>query len=49
MWESAESAFQAYGSPLSVFALFKYLGRFLKALYHDWPAVLGNLRKAQKS
>ena len=48
MWESAERAFQTYGSPLMTFAPFKYMGRVLTAADENWAALVGNFRKAQK-
>ena len=38
--------FQAYGRPLETMWEFKYLGRMLKALDDDWPAVAVNMSKA---
>ena len=49
MRESTERAFQAYGEPLVVVALFKYLGRFMTVGDDKWTVVLGNLRKYWKS
>ena len=47
--ESTEMAFEAYGKQLQTVPSFKYLGRILTAGDDDWPAVSGNLGKAQKS
>ena len=47
--ESTERAFEAYGDPLENMTEFKYLGRFMTAVDDDWPALVGNLRKARKS
>ena len=49
MQESEENAFQAYGRPLVMFTLFKYLGRVLMAVDENWLAAVGNLRKKWKS
>ena len=49
MREITERAFQAYGRPLVMVTLFKYLGRVLTAVDDNWPAVVGNLQKAQMS
>ena len=49
MWESVDRVFQAYIRPLETVTFFKYLGQVLTAAYYDWPAVVGNLWKAQKS
>ena len=49
MWKSVESAFQAYGIPLETVTSFKYLGRVLIAADDNWPAVVGNLKKPQKT
>ena len=38
-------AFQAYGRPLYMVTVFKYLGRVLNALYDDCPEVVKNLYK----
>ena len=42
-------AFEVYGEQLKTVPSFKYLGRILTAGDDDWPAVTGNLGKAQKS
>ena len=47
--ESTKMAFEVYGRQLNTVPSFKYLGRILTAGYNDWPAVAGNLGKAQKS
>ena len=47
--ESTEMDFEAYGKPLEAVPSFKYLGRIMTAGDDDWPAVAGNLVKAQKS
>ena len=46
--ESMERAFEAYGDPLGNLAMFKYMGRGMKAIDYDWPAVVGNLQKTRK-
>ena len=48
MWENTEKTFQAYVHPLTSALLLKCLGRILTALENDWPALVGNLRKAHK-
>ena len=40
--------FEAYGRPLNMSKLFKYLGNILTSSDNDYPAVVENLRKAQK-
>ena len=47
--ENSEQAFEAYGAPIESVSEFKYLGRILTATDDDWPAVVGNLRKARRS
>ena len=47
--ENSERAFEAYGAPIESVLDFKYLGRILTAIDDDWPAVVGNLRKARLS
>ena len=47
--DSMKRAFEAYRKPLETVATFKYLGRAMTAGDDDWPAVAGNLVKAQKS
>ena len=49
MWESEERVFQAYVRPLETVTSFKYMGRALAAADGNWPAVVGNLKKARKS
>ena len=49
VWKSVESAFQAYGIPLETVTSFKYLGRVLIAADDNWQAVVGNLKKPQKT
>ena len=49
MRESEERAFRAYERPLESVTSFKYLGRVLTAADNNWPAVVGNLKKARKS
>ena len=49
MRESTAQAFQAYGRPLDIALYFKYLGCIMMASDDDWPALVGNLRKARKS
>ena len=46
--ESTEMAFEVYGTHLKTVPSFKYLGRIMTAGEDDWPAVVGNLGKAQK-
>ena len=48
MREIKERYFRAYGRPLTSVASFKYLGQVLTTSDDDWPAVVGNLRKAWK-
>ena len=48
MKEKSERAFQAYGEPLENVTAFKYLGRVMTVSDDDWPAVVGNLKKARK-
>ena len=47
--ENSERAFEAYGAPINSVSEFKYLGIILTATDDDWPAVVGNLRKARRS
>ena len=47
--ENLEQAFEAYGAPIKSVSELKYLGRILTATDKDWPAVVGNLRKARIS
>ena len=47
--ENAERAFHAYGKPMEAVSEFRYLGRLLTATDDDWPAVAGNIQKAQVS
>ena len=47
MREKPERAFEAYGEPIKAVSEFKYLGRVLKTTDDDWPAVVGNLKKAR--
>ena len=47
--DSMERAFEAYGKLLEMVETFKYLGRVMKAGDEDWPEVVGNLVKSQKS
>ena len=49
LWESMERAFEEYGKPMENVSAFKYLGRVMTAVDDDWPSVVGNLLKAQKS
>ena len=44
-----EKAFHAYGTKMRAVMEFKYLGRVLTNTDDDWPAVAGNIRKAQAS
>ena len=47
--EKSEWAFVAYWAPIKLVTEFKYLGRILTAIDDDWPAVVGNHRKAKQS
>ena len=47
--ESMERSFEAYGETIKNVTEFKYLGRVLTAGNDDWPAVVGNIGKAQSS
>ena len=47
--ENLEWDFEAYEAPIESVSEFKYLGRILTATDDDWPAVVGNLRKARRS
>ena len=47
--ESEERALKAYRRLLETVTSFKYLGRVLMAGDGDWPAAMGNLKKARKS
>ena len=49
MRESTQRDFEAYGAPIKNVTEFKYLGRVLTANGDNWPAVVGNLRKARRS
>ena len=49
MWEKTEWAFHVYGKPMEAVSEFRYLWRLLTATDDDWPAVAGNIRKAQVS
>ena len=40
-------AFQAYVRPLELATPFKYLGQIMRDSYDNWPAVVGDLRKAR--
>ena len=42
-------AFEVYGEQLKTVSRFTYQGRILTEGDDDWPAVAGNLGKAQKS
>ena len=42
-----EHVFSVYGTPLESVRTFKYLGRILSYDNKDWPAVIGNIRKAR--
>ena len=41
-------AFEVYGKQIQLVTRFKYLERILTEGDYDWPAVAGNLAKAQK-
>ena len=45
--ESSERAFEVYGEPLENETAFIYLGRVMITGDDDWPAVVGNLKKAR--
>ena len=47
MWEIIEWDFRYYGLPLASVPSFNYLGQIRTALENYWPAVVGNLQKAQ--
>ena len=47
--ENLERAFEAYGVPIESVTEFCYLGRIFTVIDDDWPEVVGNLRKAEKS
>ena len=47
--ESTEMAFDVYRKQIESVPRFTYLGRVMTAGNNDWPAVAGNLAKAQKS
>ena len=49
MWDNSERDFRAYIRPLETVTSFKYLGRVLTTGDEDWPAMVGNLKKARKS
>ena len=49
MRESAEESFQTYGNPPTKITSFKYLRWVLTSADDEWPDVVGNLKKAQKS
>ena len=46
-WLRTVVTFEAYGRPLEMVALFKYLIRIIRASDDDWSAVVHNLRWAQ--
>ena len=46
---TSEKVFHAYGTKMRAVTDFKYLGRVLTNTDDDWPAVAGNIRKAQAS
>ena len=41
-------SFKVYKQPLVMVSSFKYTGWMLTAMDDDWPAIVGNLRKARK-
>ena len=43
------TAITTYGRPPAPISYFKYLGRILSASENNWPAVVRNLRQAQKN
>ena len=46
---TSEKAFHAYRTKMRAVTEFKYLGRVLTKTDDDWPAVVGNIRKARAS
>ena len=46
---TSEKAFHAYGNKMWAVTEFRYLGRLMTITDENWPAVAGNLRKAQVS
>ena len=44
-----EAVFRAYGLPITIVVVFKYLGRILTSTDNDRPVVLFNLRKSIKN
>ena len=47
--EITERSFEACGTPLDNVTVFKYLAQVITGVDDDWPAVVGNPRKAKKS
>ena len=47
--ESTERAFDAYGAPLEILTVFKYLVQVMTAGDDDWSALVGNLQSSRKS
>ena len=48
-WAEAETAFRGYGQPLEKVISFLYLGRLRTEMDDDWPAVISNIQKAERS
>ena len=49
MRKTSERAFHAYGTQIEAVTEFRYLWRVLTATDDNWPAVAGNIQKAQVS
>ena len=47
--KNSEQTFKAYREPINCVLELKYLGRILTATDENWPAVVGNLKKARIS
>ena len=47
-WLRTVVTFEAYGRPLEMVTLLKYLSRIIRESDDDWSAVVTNLKKAQK-
>ena len=48
-WAVAATAFRVYVHPLETVKSFKYIERLITATDDDWPEVIINLHKLQKS
>ena len=44
--ENLDRAFSTYWQPMETVTEFRYLGRLLTATDNNWPAVVGNIKKA---